>query len=192
MANAADARGDPLTRYRDYLRLLARLQLDPRLQTKLDPSDVVQETLLKAHANLAQFRGQSDAELAGWLRKILANTLAELARRYGTDARDVGRERSLEAALEESSVRLEHWLAADQSGPGREADRQEQLLRLAEGLAQLPEDQRQAVELRHLKGCSLDEVAEQMRRSKEAVAKLIFRGVKTLKTLLRGEEGGPP
>jgi RNA polymerase sigma-70 factor (ECF subfamily) len=192
MANSAAAQGDPLTRYRDYLRLLARLQLDPRLQAKLDPSDVVQETLLKAHAGLAQFRGQSDAELAGWLRKILANTLAEMARRYGAGGRDVGRERSLEAALEESSVRLEHWLAADQSGPGEQDDRQEQLLRLAEGLARLPGDQRQAVELRHLKGCSLDEVARQLERSKDASAKLIFRGVKALKQLLRGESEGQP
>jgi RNA polymerase sigma-70 factor (ECF subfamily) len=190
MANSADARGDPLTRYRDYLRLLARLHLDPRLQAKLDPSDVVQEALLKAHAGLAQFRGRDDAELAGWLRKILANTLAELARRYDTGARDVGRERSLKAALEESSVRLEHWLAADQSEPGQQADRQEQLLRLAEGLARLPEDQRRAVELRHLKGCSLAEVARQMDRSKAAAAKLIFRGVKSLKAQLRGEDEG--
>jgi len=192
MANAVDAQGDPLTRYRDYLRLLARLQLDSRLRAKLDSSDVVQEALLKAHANLAQYRGQTDAELAGWLRKILANTLAEMARRYGAGARDVGRERSLEAALEESSVRLEHWLTADQSGPGQQADRQEQLLRLAEGLARLPEDQRQAVELRHLKGCALDEVARQMERSKDAAAKLIFRGVKALKQWLRGEGEGQP
>jgi RNA polymerase sigma-70 factor (ECF subfamily) len=190
MADLAAAQGDPLSRYRDYLRLLARLQLDPRLQAKLDPSDVVQETLLKAYAKLDQYRGRSDAELAGWLRQILANTLAEMARRYGTEARDVSRERSLEAALEESSLRLENWLAADQSGPGEGADRQEQLLRLAEGLARLPPDQRVAVELRHLKGCSLDEAARQMERSKEAVAKLIFRGVKKLKQLLRGESGG--
>ena len=152
----------------------------------------MQETLLKAHASLGQFRGQTDAEMAGWLRKILANTLAEMARRYGAGARDVGRERSLEAALEESSIRLENWLAADPSGPGREDDRQEQFLRLAEGLGQLPEDQRQAVELRHLRGCSLDEVARHMERGKDATAKLIYRGVKALKTLLRGESGGPP
>jgi RNA polymerase sigma-70 factor (ECF subfamily) len=192
MTDLAAAPGDPLSRYRDYLRLLARLQLDPRLQAKLDPSDVVQETLLKAYAKLDQYRGHSDAELAGWLRQILANTLAEMARRFGTEARDTGRECSLEAELEQSSLRLENWLAADQSGPGEGADLQEQLLRLAEGLARLPLDQRQAVELRHLKGCSLDEAARQMERSKEAVAKLIFRGVKKLKQLLRGESGGGP
>jgi RNA polymerase sigma-70 factor (ECF subfamily) len=62
--------------------------------------------------------------------------------------------------------------------------RQEQLLRLADALAQLPEDQRRAVELRHLGGCTVASVAEQMRRSKEAVAKLLFRGVARLRELL--------
>jgi RNA polymerase sigma-70 factor (ECF subfamily) len=174
----------PLEHYRPYLHLLARLQLDVRLQAKIDPSDVVQETLLKAHQSLGQFRGRSEAEMAGWLRAILAHTLADGLRRYQAGARDVGQERSLQAALEESSSRLEAWLVADQSPPPEQAARQEQLHRLAEALAQLPEDQRRAVELRHLRGGTVGEVAEQMGRSKEAVAKLLLRGVARLRQLL--------
>src|SRR5262249_21128057 len=113
----------PLERFRDYLQMLARLQLDPWLRVKLDSSDVVQQTLLKAHANIGQFEGRTEEELAAWLRQILANNLFEAARRYGAGKRDVARERSLEAALAESSCRLEGWLAANQSTPSQQAMR---------------------------------------------------------------------
>jgi RNA polymerase sigma-70 factor (ECF subfamily) len=174
----------PPESYREYLHLLARLQIDSRLQAKVDPSDVVQETLLKAHQALNQFHGQSEAEMVAWLRAILANTLASALRRFQAGARDVALERSLEAEVEESSCRLEAWLAGEQSSPEQRAMRQEELLGLAAALAQLPQDQRRAVELRHLGGCSVAEVAGQMQRSKEAVAKLLLRGVARLRQLL--------
>src|SRR5438093_5147984 len=106
MAHEAGAPGRPLEAYREYLRLLARLQLDPRLLAKIDPSDIVQETLLKAHQARDQFRGQTDAEMAGWLRSILAHTLTDALRHYQADARNIAQGRSLQAALEDSSARL--------------------------------------------------------------------------------------
>jgi RNA polymerase sigma-70 factor, ECF subfamily len=169
--------------------MLARIQLGPRLQAKLDASDVVQQTILHAHQARAQFRGTTEAEKLAWLRAILANVLAAAGRGFETGARDVSREQSLEAELERSSSRLECMLAADQSSPSQRAVRTEELLRLAAALAKLPEDHRQAVELHHLKGLALIDVAAQMKRSRAAVVGLLFRGLRRLRELLREPEG---
>src|SRR5260370_42647696 len=101
--------------YRVYLHLLARLQLDPRLQGKLDPSDVVQQTLAKAHQNREQFRGRTEGEQAAWLRRILANSLIDAARKY---QREVAVEVAIEQAVNASSARLDARLAAEQASPG--------------------------------------------------------------------------
>ena len=122
MVQTSEGQTWELERFRSYLRLLARLQLDPRLQTKLDASDIVQQTLLQAHEHLHQFRGKSEEELAGWLRTILANTLGAAMRRYLSEGRDLGRERSLQESLEQSSARIECWLAAEQSSPSERVD----------------------------------------------------------------------
>jgi RNA polymerase sigma-70 factor (ECF subfamily) len=184
MAPTADPLGRPLEQYRDYLMLLARLQLDTRRGAKLDASDIVQDTLLKAHAHWHQFRGQTEAELEAWLRRILGNTLIDQARRFAGDGRNADRERSLERALEDSSSRLEAMLADDVSTPSLRAIRHEQLLALAAALAQLPEDQRMAVELKHLKGHSVEETAALMGKTKTAVGGLLRRGLKTLRDRL--------
>jgi RNA polymerase sigma-70 factor (ECF subfamily) len=172
--------------YREYLRLLARLLLRPLPRAEFDSSDLIQETLLKAHKNLEQFRGGSRAELAAWLRKILANTAKNALRKLGREHAD--RKRSLEAVLDESSARLEGLLASDQSSPTDHALRQEQVLRLADALAELPEDQRLAVELKHLQGWSVEAIMEHMGRSEASVAGLLRRGLKKLRELL--EPGG--
>lgn len=176
-----------LERYRGYLRFLARAHLDPRLRGKLDPSDLVQQTFLHAHQALAQFRG-TEAALAAWLRQILARALAHAARDFGRDKRDVSRERSLEAALDASSSRLEVWLASEQSSPSATADRNEQMLRLADALAELPEAQREAVVLHYWQDLSVGEIAEQMGRTPAAVASLLKRGLRQVRRQLKTEE----
>jgi RNA polymerase sigma-70 factor (ECF subfamily) len=172
-------------RYRAYLRLLARLHLDPRLRGKLDASDVVQQTLLQAVAGQGQFRGRTDAEVQAWLRQILARNLLMALRDLRRDKRDVAREQPLEAALADSSSRLGTWLAAAESSPSHEAQRHEEALRLAQALEQLPQAQREALVLQHWQGWSLTQIGAHLDRSPEAVAGLLKRGLKRLREILR-------
>jgi RNA polymerase sigma-70 factor (ECF subfamily) len=181
MTTQGNALDHDLERHREYLHLLARLYLNPRLQSKLDPSDVVQETLLKASEKQRQFEGRAEAELTAWLRQILVNTVADALRRFGGPMRDV----TLERGLAESSSRLETLLGPASSSPSAQAMRHEQLASLAKALAQLPDDQRTAVELHHLQGWSVARIAEQGGRSQAAVAGLLRRGLKKLRELLR-------
>jgi len=180
--------GRHLDGFREYLRLLARLQLRANLAGKIDLSGVVQQTLLEAYQARDGFPLDA-AQQAAWLRRALANNLTDEIRRLGSRGKERVEEQSLEQALEASSARVEAWLAREESTPGRKAVRKEQLSRLAETLLQLPEDQRQAVELHHLQGMSLAGVGQQLGRSREAVAGLVFRGLKKLRSLLAKKEG---
>jgi RNA polymerase sigma-70 factor (ECF subfamily) len=178
-------------RYREYLRLLARLQLPGYLAAKIDASDVIQQTMLEAHQAQAQIEALDELARAAFLRRVLANNLADLVRRYRAEARDVGRERSLELDLQQSSARLEAWLAADQSSPSERAAREEELLSLAQAVARLPDEQRRAVELHHLLGLSVEETARELSRSESAVGGLLRRGLKTLRELMQaGDDHG--
>jgi RNA polymerase sigma-70 factor (ECF subfamily) len=173
-----------LEQFRDYLNLLVRHRIDDRLKGKLDASGVVQQTLYEAHQGWKDFRGRSVAELAAWLRQILVRNLADELRKLAAGKRDLARERSLQQAVEQSSTKLAAWLVQEQSSPSQQAVRHEQMLELATALARLSEDQRTAIELHHLEGYSLAEVGHHMQRSKEAVAGLLFRAMKQLRTLL--------
>jgi RNA polymerase sigma-70 factor (ECF subfamily) len=173
-----------LESFRDYLRLLARLQLPPVLRSRIDPSDVVQETLLRAHQKVDQFRGHTDGELAAWLRRILLNHLTESLRKLGPAARMRPSEQSLEKSLEESSARLEGWLASDHSSPSERAIRHEEVLHLSQALSQLPENQRTALELKHLQSWSVEAIGREMGLSKAAVGGLLRRGMKKLRELM--------
>lgn len=192
MANQPTADFQSIEQYRSYLRLLASLQLDPRLKGKLDPSDAVQQTLLKAHESQSQLRGLSTPEQAAWLRKILANCLADEVRKFRCEKRQIDLERSLEAELQQSSARMENWLAGGGSSPSQHAVRQEELLTLANALAALPEDQRRALELHHLSGLTVARVGEELGRTRAAVAGLLRRGLDGLRVRLEVSQSWPP
>jgi RNA polymerase sigma-70 factor, ECF subfamily len=175
---------DDWERFRSFLLVLARVQADPRWKGKLDLSGVVQQTLLEAHQAGAQMAEANDHQKAGWLKRALANNLADEIRKLTAGRRDAGRERSLEVAMDESMSRMELLLPAGGATPSKEAVRAERLLRLTQALQALPEGQRQAIELHHLNGQSLIEVAAALNLSRPAVAGLLHRGLKKLRELL--------
>jgi RNA polymerase sigma-70 factor (ECF subfamily) len=177
-----------LDSYRSYLHLLARLELSPQYAAKVDLSGVVQQTLLEAHAAQDQMNQLDEQHRAAMLRQILANNMKDEIRKFSTAARDIAREQSLHVRIDQSSQRLENFLAAKQSSPSHVVSRNEQAARLANALATLPEHQRVAVELHHLRGMRLVEVAEQMDRTKGAVASLVARGIKKLRAELKNTE----
>ena len=179
-----DERGDALEKHRNYLRLLARMQFPAKLRGKLEQSDVIQQTLLHAHQALETFRGNSDAEMAAWLRQILTRNLIHASRDYSRAKRDVAKERSLNKSLDESSARIESWLAADQSSPSERMGRSEQLLRLADAVNSLPDAQREAIEMHYWQGKSLSDIASHLGRSSTAVGGLLHRGLKKLRSHL--------
>ena len=175
-----------LERFRAYLVLLARLEIAPRLRDRVDLSGVVQQTLFEAHQGLIDYPGRpnTESELTAWLRAILSHNLADVLRKLTARKRDVRRERSLEKALDQSSSRLEQWLTVDQSSPSHRAIRQEEILRMAATLATLPEGQRRAIELHHLEGWPLADIAAELNTTKAAVAGLLHRGLKNLRMQL--------
>lgn len=175
---------DTLEPFRKYLQVLAELHLDSRLRGKLDASDVVQQTMLRAYSALGQLRQREPEVLAAWLRRILASTLADAVKHYERDKRAVGLERSLEADLDRSASGFAAWLAADQTSPSGHAVRNEELLRLVGALAELPDTMREVVILKHCQGWTLQRIADRIGRSVPSVASLLRRGLEDLRNRL--------
>jgi RNA polymerase sigma-70 factor (ECF subfamily) len=183
--NPGQALGPLLERYRHYLQLLARLQIGRRLQGKVDASDVIQEVFLEAHRHFDRFQGMEEAELASWLRQILAARLAKLVRRYfRTQGRNLRLERELALNVDQSSRILDRGLIAAHSSPSQSAARREQGLILAEALGRLPEHYREVLILRHLEELTFPEIAGRLGRSLDSVKNLWARGLAQLREVL--------
>jgi RNA polymerase sigma-70 factor (ECF subfamily) len=181
----ANALGELLENYRKYVVFLARTGLHQHLQGKADPSDLAQEVCLAAHGNIADFRGDSAVEFAGWLRGILSNVLAMHVRRYlGTKKRDPRLEQNLNASLANASGFLLSHIAADITSPSQHFARNEAFLELAAALESLPEDYRQVIVLRHVEGLAFADVAVAMGKTVNSVEKLWVRGLARLKSAM--------
>ena len=184
-----ETRGALLETYRCYLELLARLEIGQALRTKLDTSDLVQETFLEAFAGFKEFHGTGEPEFAGWLRSILVAKTNNLIRHYlGTQGRDIRREQRLEIDLDHSSHLLDRGLMAPESTPSRQAAQRELGVLLAEALAALPDDYREVVILRNLEELSFPEVASRMNRSVDSIQKIWVRALVKLRRAMKDVE----
>jgi RNA polymerase sigma-70 factor (ECF subfamily) len=175
--------------YRAYLYLLTRSHLGARYRARLDPSDIVQQSLLQAHQKQHQFRGSTDGERMAWLKQILAHNLADAIRGLTRAKRDIARERSIDEQVGDSFSRVDGWLADAQPSPSQQAVRAEELIAMSDALGQLPEAQREAIVLHHLQGLPLAEVGLQLEKSPSAVAGLLHRGLKRLRELMNPDPG---
>jgi RNA polymerase sigma-70 factor (ECF subfamily) len=144
--------------------------------------------MLRAYSALAEVRDNRPEVMVAWLRRILARTLADAVKYYERDKRDVGLERSLEAALDHSASGLAAWLAADHTSPSSRAERNEELLRMVEALAEIPEAMREVVVLKHCQGWTLPQIAERTGRTVPSVASLLRRGLEELRKRMKSEE----
>jgi RNA polymerase sigma-70 factor (ECF subfamily) len=166
--------------YRNYISLLARLQVDRRLQGRISPSDLVQDTIMRAGRHFVGFRGCSEGELVVWLRRMLASQVARLYRHHSAQLRDFHLEQQLDSELDHSSQLLQQALPQSQSSPSRSVVRREEAVLLADALEQLPKDYREVILLRNLEGLSFEEVAERMERTVHSVKNLWTRALSKL------------
>jgi RNA polymerase sigma-70 factor (ECF subfamily) len=184
-AGTGQSLGQLLELYRNYLKMLALTQMDRQLQVRCSPSDVVQETFLEAHRDFDQFQGQGEAQFLAWLRKILVNNLGRAIEKHvHAQRRTVRREMRLDgmgASVERSTARLRAVLIDREASPSAQTRQQEWSVILADQLAELPEDYRDVLVLRHLRGMPFKEVAIQMDRTPGAVRMLWVRAIAELR-----------
>ncbi|MHB8897549.1 MAG: sigma-70 family RNA polymerase sigma factor [Thermoguttaceae bacterium] len=177
--------GQLLQLYGNYLRVLASAQIDTKLQARISPSDIVQETFLEAHRDFLRFRGDSEREFLCWLRRILANNLAQAVEQHVlTEKRAVRREISLEkigAAVERSTVGLDVVLMDHASSPSTCASRREYAVILADQLAEMRPDYREIIVMRHLEGLPFKEIAVRTGRTAGAARMLWLRAIHQLR-----------
>jgi RNA polymerase sigma-70 factor, ECF subfamily len=151
-----------LEEFRPYLRSIAEVELPERFSARLDASDIVQETLLRAFRQFSQFAGQTDAEFVGWLRRILLNQIIDTVRHHGRRMRDASRD-----------VAVSHELPCGKTVAANEPVLYEEAgdrLRLA--MESLPANYREVLTLRHVENLTFGEIGERLGRSSDAVRML--------------------
>lgn len=190
LGRAKNGDDEALTRlvdsYMNYLSLLARMQVGHTLQAKVDPADLVQETVLQVHRDIGHFLGSTEREFSAWLRSIMAHVGANVIRRFHAGCRDLRLERQLQDDVDRSSQMIGNVIQAPDTSPSQKAVRREQSVLLAQALSRLSADYREVIILHHLEAIPLADVAKKMGRSVGSVRKLWARGLVRLRDEMRG------
>lgn len=158
----------------DYLQMMATQHLDPGLRRKLNPSDIVQQTMTRMIHGFENFRGKTSAEFYGWLTQILKNEIHTIRRDLHRAKRDVKRETELdgEGGCDAAVVALDPTAT-----PGTQAIRAERKLLLATIMKRLPADMEMVIRLRTLEGLPFQQVADEMEKTYDATYKLWKRAI---------------
>jgi RNA polymerase sigma-70 factor, ECF subfamily len=167
--------------YRDYLIVLARSQVSVDLRGRIDPSDLVQETIYDALR--APARERERAQTFGWLRKMLHDNLVDRLRRLRLENRVA----SLDALLDQTSTGISRFVRASQSAPEARVAREEDEQILADVLRQLTSAQAEAIILKHCQGMSVAEISRHLNRTPDAVGGLLKHGMRKLRELMPRE-----
>jgi RNA polymerase sigma-70 factor (ECF subfamily) len=200
-AGETQALGELCGLYRNYLRMVVRAGLGPRLRERVELSDVVQEALVEVVRQFPQFTGQSEAALVGWLRRLVGQKLADLGRYHSRAKRSGGvSPLPLDAPYPfdpagggeggQTGGRLLDMLALSQTSPSEAASRRELVVLLADALADLPDAEAEVLWLYHADGLSFEAIGERMGLSRKSVRGVWARGLKSLKRTLEGPPGG--
>jgi RNA polymerase sigma-70 factor (ECF subfamily) len=181
----AAARDQLLERYRCRLRRMVAVRFDPRLAARVDPSDVVQETLAEAAGRLSDYLHERPVPFYPWLRRIAERRLIELHRRHvRARRRSVTREEAAGGLPDRSALALAERLFGRPSSPSARLHRQERRQRVRDALAALAAPDREVLVLRFLEGLSTRETASVLELSDVAVRSRQVRALERLKTLL--------
>ena len=170
---------------RSYLLAVTDARVGDQLRGKFGASDIVQQSLLEASQTFDSFRGNTEAELKGWLKRIVIHNLTDEARKYSnTQSRDASREVAINAKDEWREVTCDRSPTASQV-----VSRNEQSVQLLQAVHRLPERQREVVESRHRRGRTYQQIAEELGITDNAARNLWTRAMHNLREMLSEDNG---